>query len=211
MEHCIKTKRLILGMVRTNCYIAYLEHTKKAVIIDPADNAEKIIKVLSELSLCPEAVLLTHGHFDHMLAADRLRREYQIPVCVLETEQELLADPYKNESAEFTQPYQMTADNVLQDGQTLPYLDGALEVFATPGHTAGSCCYYAAKSGIVFSGDTLFKGTVGRTDLPTAMPEKISVSIREKLFVLPEDTIVLCGHGFDTTIGKEKHGNPYVI
>ena len=204
----MEIKRLVLGMVRTNCYIVYSEETKRAVIIDPADSADKIIDVLSGYSLVPEAVLLTHGHFDHMLAADSLRKAFHIPVCILETEQELLKDPELNVSSMFTTPYGTAADEFLTDGQELPFLDGAFRVLATPGHTAGSCCYYAKKEGVLFSGDTLFRGSVGRTDLPTAKPSMLAVAIREKLFVLPEDTLVLSGHGMETTIGEEKAYNP---
>ncbi len=207
----MEVKRLVLGMVRTNCYIAYKEDTKKAVIIDPADLPKRIIEVLTELEVIPEAVLLTHGHFDHMMAADALRKEYHIPVCVMAEEAELLADPALNASAMFTEPYGTTADELLKDGQKLSYLDGAFTVLATPGHTAGCACYYNEEEGLVFSGDTLFMRSVGRTDLPTARPAAIFSSIKDKLFVLPEDTLVLSGHGEETTIGAEKKFNPYVI
>ena len=206
----IEVKRLVLGMIRTNCYIVYTKDTKKAVIIDPATDAKRIIKELSELSVIPEAVLLTHGHFDHMIAGDALRKEYGIPVCILEEDAEMLEDARENCSAIFLTAYTTTADKLLKDGQTLEFLEGALKVIATPGHTAGSCCYYNKEEGILFSGDTLFQGSIGRTDLPTAKPSKIHVSIREKLFVLPEDTLVFTGHGEETTIGEEKQNNPYV-
>lgn len=208
----MEIKRLVLGMLRTNCYIAYSEETKKAVIIDPAAEPKKIMDVLSELALMPEAVLLTHGHFDHMLAADALRKEYHIPVCLHAEDAELLSDPQKNCSATFfAAPYKITAEEQFSDGQVLTYLGGELKVIATPGHTAGCCCYYAEKEGVLFSGDTLFCGSVGRTDLPTAKPAQLLVSIREKLLVLPEDTLVLPGHGEETTIGAEKRYNPYIM
>lgn len=206
----MEIKRLLLGMVRTNCYIAYEEDTKKAVIIDPAAETGQIMDVLTELSLKPEAILLTHGHFDHMLAADDLRKAYHIPVCVQEEDAELIADPKQNCSSLFAAAYGMTADRNLKDGELLEFLDGGLKVIATPGHTAGCCCYYHAGEGVLFSGDTLFQGSVGRTDLPTAKPSMISRSIKEKLFVLPEDTLVLPGHGGETTIGEEKRNNPYI-
>lgn len=208
----MEIKCLVLGMLRTNCYIAYEKESKKAVIIDPAAEPKKIKDVLSELDLQPEALLLTHGHFDHMLAADTLRKEYHIPVCLLKEDEELLADPAKNCSTSFyASPYGISADELMEDGQVLHYLGGALKVLATPGHTAGCCCYYAAEEGVVFTGDTLFAGSVGRCDLPTAKPAQIGVSIREKLFVLPEDTLVLPGHGEDSTIGDEKSHNPYIM
>ena len=206
----MEVKRLVLGMIRTNCYIAYTQDTKKAVIIDPAADSKRIIQEISALSVAPEAVLLTHGHFDHMLAADSLRKEYRIPVCILEEDAPLLEDAIKNCSAIFFKEYTTKADKLLKDGQVLEFLDGNLTVIATQGHTIGSCCYYDKEEGILFSGDTLFQGSIGRTDLPTAKPSKIHSSIREKLFVLPEDTLVLTGHGEETTIGEEKANNPYV-
>lgn len=206
----MEIKRLVLGMIRTNCYIVYVKDTKKAVIIDPATEANKIIKEISELAVVPEAVLLTHGHFDHMIAADALRKEYGIPVCILEEDAKMLEDAMENCSSIFFTAYTTTADKLLRDAQALDFLDGAWKVIATPGHTAGSCCYYNEEEGVLFSGDTLFQGSIGRTDLPTAKPSKIHVSIREKLFVLPEDTLVLSGHGEETTIGEEKQNNPYV-
>ena len=106
--------------------------------------------------------------------------------------------------------YSISADEELEDGQILRFLNGAFTVIATPGHTEGSCCYYAKNENILFSGDTLFQGSVGRTDLPTGRAAKLSASIREKLFVLPEYTLVLSGHGDQTTIGEEKKYNPYV-
>ncbi len=206
----IEIKRLILGMVRTNCYIVYTKDTKKAVIIDPAAEANKIIRTISELAVVPEAVLLTHGHFDHIIAADALRKEYGIPICILEEEANMLEDAMQNCSSMFLTAYTTTADKLLRDGETLDFLNGTFKVIATPGHTSGSACYYSKEEGILFSGDTLFEGSIGRTDLPTAKPSKIHVSIREKLFVLPEDTLVLSGHGEETTIGEEKQHNPYV-
>ncbi|MBP3568397.1 MAG: MBL fold metallo-hydrolase [Lachnospiraceae bacterium] len=207
----MELKRLVLGLVRTNCYIVYTEDTKKAVIIDPAADSRRITEEIEALGVTPEAVLLTHGHFDHMLAADSLRNGYHIPVCVLKEDAELVKVPTLNCSEQFLHmSYGISADEELTDGQVLKYLDGALKVIATPGHTEGSCCYYAETENILFSGDTLFQGSVGRTDLPTGRASQISLSIREKLFVLPEHTLVLSGHGEQTTIGEEKQYNPYV-
>lgn len=208
----MEIKRLVLGMVRTNCYIAYTEESKKAVIIDPAADSGRIMEELTGLQVAPEAVLLTHGHFDHILAADTLRKQYHIPICILKEDAELLEQPELNCSELFMRmSYGISADELLADGQQLAFLDGKLKVLATPGHTAGSCCYYSEADRILFSGDTLFQGSVGRTDLPTGKASRISLSIREKLFVLPEDTLVLSGHGMETTIGEEKIHNPYVM
>ena len=207
----MEIKRLVLGLVRTNCYIVYTEDTKKAVIIDPAADSRRITDEIAALGVTPEAVLLTHGHFDHMLAADSLRNGYHIPVCVCKEDARLLEQPDMNCSQQFLHmSYGISADEELEDGQNLRFLDGAFTVIATPGHTEGSCCYYAKKEDILFSGDTLFQGSVGRTDLPTGRAAQLTQSIREKLFVLPEQTLVLSGHGDQTTIGEEKQYNPYV-
>lgn len=207
----MEIKRLVLGLVRTNCYIVYTEDTKKAVIIDPAADSRRITDELSALGLIPEAILLTHGHFDHMLAADSLRNGYQIPVCVHKADAELLKHPDLNCSEQFLHmSYAISADEELEHDQCLRFLNGALTVISTPGHTEGSCCYYAKNENILFSGDTLFQGSVGRTDLPTGRAAQLTNSIRENLFVLPEDTLVLSGHGDQTTIGEEKQYNPYV-
>lgn len=207
----MEIKRLVLGLVRTNCYIVYSEETKKAVIIDPAADSRRIMEEISGLGIVPEAILLTHGHFDHMLAAESLKNGYQIPICVHKADAELVKHPDLNCSQQFLHmSYSISADEELEDGQNLRFLDGAFTVLSTPGHTEGSCCYYAKKDNILFSGDTLFQESVGRTDLPTGSAAKLVNSIREKLFVLPEDTLVLSGHGDQTTIGEEKQYNPYV-
>ena len=207
----MEIKRLVLGLVRTNCYIVYTEDTKKAVIIDPAADSHRISEEISALGVTPEAVLLTHGHFDHMLAAESLKNGYQIPICVAKGDAELLKHPDLNCSEQFLHmSYAISADEELEDGQNLRFLDGAFTVITTPGHTEGSCCYYAKDEDILFSGDTLFLQSVGRTDLPTGRAAQLTTSIREKLFVLPEHTLVLSGHGDQTTIGEEKKYNPYV-
>ena len=207
----MEIKRLVLGLVRTNCYIVYSEETKKAVIIDPAADSRRIMEEISGLGVVPEAVLLTHGHFDHMLAAESLKNGYQIPICVHKADAELVKHPDLNCSQQFLHmAYAISANEELEDGQNLRFLDGAFTVLSTPGHTEGSCCYYAKEDNILFSGDTLFQESVGRTDLPTGSTAKLVNSIREKLFMLPEDTLVLSGHGDQTTIGEEKQYNPYV-
>ena len=155
--------------------------------------------------------MLTHGHFDHMLAAESLKNGYQIPICVHRADAELVKHPELNCSEQFLHmSYSIVADEELEDGQTLRFLDGTFTVLSTPGHTEGSCCYYSQKEGILFSGDTLFQQSIGRTDLPTGRAAQIGISIREKLFVLPQETLVLSGHGEQTTVEEEKLYNPYV-
>ena len=189
----------------------YVTDGREAFLVDPSVSVEEAKQALGDAFIPPVAILLTHGHFDHMLAAESLRNGYHIPVCILKEDAELLKQPDKNCSELFMRmSYGISADEELEDGQNLRFLDGALTVIATPGHTEGSCCFYSSKEDILFSGDTLFQGSVGRTDLPTGRAAKLTASIREKLFVLPEHTLVLSGHGDQTTIGEEKQYNPYV-
>lgn len=200
----LEIKTLVLGNVRTNCYLAFTPEDRHAVIIDPADDAERIMEKISFYQLIPEAILLTHGHFDHFLAAEEVSEKYRIPIGILKDEKELLGDSWKNVSSKYMLPYGIEPDETYEDGQVLPYLNDLFHVIATPGHTSGSCCYYAERDRILFSGDTLFKENVGRTDLPTGNEKQLWNSINEKLFQLPGRVEVYPGHGLETTIYKEK-------
>ncbi len=210
MECCV------LGMVSTNCYIVYRKERdenskegglKPGVIIDPGDNAPYILNRCRELNVEPKAVLLTHGHFDHMLAAEDIRRTFHIPVLASEKEMELLEEPDMNLSGTYEEALSLTADRWLKDGETLELLGKKWRVIHTPGHTAGSLCYYIEDENLLFSGDTLFLESVGRTDLPTARPGEIIDSVVKKLFVLPDETKVYPGHGGNSTMGHEKQYN----
>lgn len=208
MECCV------LGMVSTNCYIVYRkEHEgegdglKPGVIIDPGDNAPYILNKCRELNVEPKAVLLTHGHFDHILAAEDIRRTFHIPVLASEKEMELLEEPDMNLSSTYEEALSLTADRWLKDGETLDLLGKEWSVIHTPGHTAGCLCYYIEDENLLFSGDTLFQESVGRTDLPTARPGEIINSVVKKLFVLPDETKVCPGHGGSSSIGHEKKYN----
>lgn len=206
----------VLGMVSTNCYIIYRrewggfdgEHgLRPGVIIDPGDNAPYILNKCRELEVEPKTILLTHGHFDHILAAEDIRRTFHIPIFASEKEMELLEEPDLNLSANYDESTSLTADRWLKDGETLEIIGKKWSVIHTPGHTAGSLCFYIEDENVVFSGDTLFRESVGRTDLPTARPGEIIDSVVRKLFVLPEETNVYPGHGAGSKIGYEKKYN----
>ena len=206
----------VIGMVSTNCYIVYRKERdenseegglKPGVIIDPGDNAPYILNKCRELNVEPKAILLTHGHFDHILAAEDIRRTFHIPILASEREMELLEEPDMNLSSTYEESMSLTADRWLKDGETLELLGKKWSVIHTPGHTAGCLCYYIEDENLLFSGDTLFLESVGRTDLPTARPGEIIDSVVKKLFVLPDETKVYPGHGGSSTMGHEKQYN----
>lgn len=205
----------VLGMISTNCYLVYENSREReegelvsGVIIDPADNGAYILNKCKELSIKPEAVLLTHGHFDHILAAEEVRRAFHIPVYACEKEMDLLKEPDLNLSRTGGEAVSLEADYWLKDGQELELLGRKWKVLSTPGHTAGSVCYYIEEEQVLFSGDTLFCQSVGRTDLPTGKSSELVDSVVRILLALPEETKVYPGHGEGTKIGYEKKRNP---
>ena len=200
----------VMGMVSTNCYIVYRKGGKSAVIVDPADNGAYILNKCRELQVEPEAVLLTHGHFDHIMGIDGILEEYQVPVYVHEEEAELIQDPILNESNTYTNGYTFGNAEYTRDGQILELIGYKFRVIHTPGHTSGGVSYYVESENVLFSGDTLFHGSVGRTDFKTSSMSSLVHSIREKLFLLPDETVVYPGHMGATSIGTEKQINPNV-
>lgn len=204
----LRVKTYVLGMVSTNCYIIYHEQTRDAVIIDPADNAAYILNKCYELKVEPKAVLLTHGHFDHILAVKDIIRAFPVKLYAGEKEAELLFDPRKNISANMnTGGVSLKPDVRLKDGDVLELLGFTWKVIATPGHTPGSVCYYIESEEVMFTGDTLFQDSYGRCDLYGGDFNAIADSIRNKLFTLPDDVMVYPGHGEPTVLGHEKEYN----
>ena len=203
-------ERFLTGILSTNCYVAWNEQTKEAVIVDPAAYSKKLAEFLREEGLKPQAVLLTHGHFDHIMGLDALLEEYPVPVYVHEAEKGLIADPKTNLSLTYTNGYVFEDAIYVTDGQKIAAAGVTFEVLFTPGHTSGGCCYYAETENMLFSGDTLFRCSVGRSDLPTGDETTLIRSIKEKLLVLPENTVVYPGHMAATTIQTEKTANPFL-
>lgn len=208
----LKVVSNVLGMVDTNCYIIYREKGTEeqpaaCVIVDPADNASFIAGRCRQMNLKPEAVLLTHGHFDHIMAAADIRRTFHAPVMAGEKESALLANPQWNLTPTCGEEQTLEADRWLRDGETIELLGLKWRVLFTPGHTEGSVCYYVPEEQMLISGDTLFCESIGRTDLPTGNQAKLLDSVIGTLFTLPDETEVFPGHGEDTTIGYEKKHN----
>ena len=156
------------------------------------------------------AILLTHGHFDHIMGIDSILENWNIPVYVEEEDLPIMTDPELNLSSAYTNGYSFDGAKPLKDGQKLELAGETIEVIHTPGHTMGGCCYYLPVEHAVFSGDTLFQRSVGRTDFPNSSQDAIVRSVRERLFALPDDTIVYPGHMGETKIEYEKLHNPYV-
>lgn len=205
----LKIGRIILGSVETNCYFVYEEGKNKALVFDPADSGEYIYQSLKEKGLEVAAILLTHAHFDHILGCEELRKLTGAKVYAWEKERPLCEDSALNVSEMFGKAATVRVDEYLAEGAVLTIEGMEVKLIGTPGHTCGSCCYYFAQEGLLISGDTLFEGSVGRTDFPTGNGGTLSRSLKEKLMVLPEAVKVFPGHGGFTTIGDEKKYNPF--
>ncbi|SFA42084.1 Glyoxylase, beta-lactamase superfamily II [Anoxybacillus pushchinoensis] len=207
----MKWNRIPLGPLQTNAYVLVHED-QTCLVFDPGDEGEKLIEYITANGWTPLAVLLTHAHFDHIGAVDDIRKRWSIPVYVHKQEQHWLTDPMKNGSLLFMREAITVneADVLLEGEQTLTIGAFSLQVFETPGHSPGSVSYYVEKAHAVVSGDVLFLGSIGRTDLPGGDYEQLLQSIHRHLLVLPEETVVLCGHGPETTIGAEMDTNPFL-
>ena len=202
-----------LGDFMTNCYTVYNAVTRDAVLIDPASNARFLNNILVNEQLNCVAILLTHGHYDHIGALPELMElvGHKVPIYASAEEEDVLNDPRKNLSTMLSgQVVTVKPDILLQDDQEIELLDTKLRCFLVPGHTKGGMCYYFAENGILFSGDTLFARSIGRSDFPTGDGIKLVKSIKEKLMTLPDETIVYPGHNERTTIGKERNANPFI-
>lgn len=198
-----------LGAVMTNCYLIWNDDTRETLIVDPADNGPAIVKVAKDNQLDIKAILLTHGHFDHMMAVPYLVEATGVPVYAGEKEENVLGNVVWNLSKDWAgKKVTIKADHWVKDGQILELAGFKIKVLETPGHTEGSICFYFEEEGQLFSGDTLFHGSYGRTDLPTGSAGTLFRSINEKLLVLPDEVIVYPGHNSATTIGFEKENNP---
>ena len=203
-------QKCILGPVYTNCYFLKNKATDELVIIAPADCPEKIAQKVSQMNGKPVAVLLTHGHFDLIMAAQAVKEKYNIPIYACRQEEEMLREPSVNMTAHYGRDCSITPDRFLDDLDVFEVAGFSIQMIHTPGHTKGSCCYYLKDEDVLFSGDTVFYGSVGRTDFPGGSTAQIVRSLHKLVDSLPEETEVFPGHDASTTIGYEKRYNPFV-
>lgn len=204
--------RLPVGLLQANAYIVY-DKQGSCLIIDPGDEAKKIHQFIRKKKLQPQAILLTHAHFDHIGAVELCRDKYRIPVYLHEQEKKWLSNPHKNGSAQYegAEPVVVEqADHLFSVEERVTVGAFSFDVLPTPGHSPGSVSFFFEESAFVIVGDTLFKKGMGRTDLPGGQEHQLIRSIREKLYTLPKDTYVLPGHDDVTTIGQELDDNPHV-
>lgn len=200
--------KIVVGQLDVNCYVAYDEGASEAAVIDPGDEFERIADLLDRQGITPKYTFLTHAHYDHICAAGELKYKYGAVIIMHEEEKETYSmTKTLCLSWGFTEDDFPDPDMLVTEGNKIVFGGNAFEVLHTPGHTPGSICLY--RKGTLFTGDTLFRRSAGRTDLPGGNAEKLECSLK-RLMSLPPDTRVCCGHGEETTIGEELMKNPFL-
>ncbi|SYZ74093.1 Beta-lactamase protein [Candidatus Zixiibacteriota bacterium] len=205
----MRIETITVGPFEVNCYLVFDPAGKNGIIIDPGGDDYKIEEGIDHLGFTPRAILLTHGHGDHIAAVEALKKRFHLPLYVGRGDEPLLASPSANISAYFG--FEITcppADFTLNDNDVVDISGLKFSVFATPGHSPGSVCYFANK--FLFCGDVLFNGSIGRTDLPGGSYQQLIDSIDRSILSLPDDIICYPGHGPITTVGSERKNNPFL-
>ncbi|MBO5424480.1 MAG: MBL fold metallo-hydrolase [Lachnospiraceae bacterium] len=200
----------VLGSLGTNCYTVANTETREALVVDPAARGDFLIEMYKNQNLKPVAILLTHGHFDHVGAVKDLKAAYpDIKIYAGVEEEDILKRPELNLSMMFGANMSLEADCYVADGEEIELLGTQIKCINVPGHTKGGTCFYFADDRMVFSGDTLFYSSIGRSDFPTGNERDLLDNIEKKLLTLPEDVTVYPGHNDRTSIKREKAQNPY--
>lgn len=202
-------KNLVVGPLEVNCYIIGCDDTKDVAIIDPGDNADEIIKAIEKERLKPKFIINTHAHFDHIGGVKEIQDYFKIDFILHKEDMFLIENASEQAAAFGLKPISKPDVNkYVTNAEKIPLGNKSITVIHTPGHSPGCVCYYLDSS--VFVGDTLFSGSIGRTDLPGGSYEKLINSVKERLFPLGDSTIVYPGHGPSTTIESEKEHNPFL-
>lgn len=201
----MEIKTVITGNIEENCHLIWDEN-KRCLVIDPGDDCNRILKAISENHLTVEKIVLTHGHYDHVGAVNELKKATGATVIAHLEEKELILNPElslaRYISPDFAVPQ---VDSYVKEGDVISVGELSFTVMHTPGHTRGGMCLYG--HGVLFSGDTVFYGTLGRWDFPTGDLSKLAHSIIKRIFSLPDETVIYSGHGPKTTVGMEKKQN----
>lgn len=199
------------GALQANTYLAVDEKTNEGFIVDPGGYNKVLTKEVRDNDVKIKYIILTHGHSDHICGVNEHKAEFpDAKIVAYKDEEAMLENPNLNQSPGFGVPYSTKADILVSDGDELKVGDVILKFIHTPGHTEGGMCIYVKEAKALFSGDTLFRQSIGRTDFPGGSYKEIMDSIRKKLFLLPDDTNVFPGHMGTTSIGFEKENNPFV-
>lgn len=199
------------GALQANTYLAIDEKTNEGFIVDPGGYNKVLTKEVRDNDVNIKYIILTHGHSDHICGVNEHKAEFpDAKIVAYKDEEAMLENPNLNQSPGFGVPYSTKADILVSDGDELKVGDVTLKFIHTPGHTEGGMCIYVKEAKALFSGDTLFRQSIGRTDFPGGSYKEIMDSIRKKLFLLPDDTNVFPGHMGMTSIGFEKENNPFV-
>jgi glyoxylase-like metal-dependent hydrolase (beta-lactamase superfamily II) len=204
-------KTITVGPFSGNCYLLGCEETREGLLVDPGDEGNRILDAIKASGLTFSGILLTHAHLDHIGAVAEIKKVLGLPIYLHPDDVPLYKTlPDQGKAFGFRYAPPPPVDRLLQEGETIKLGDYSLSVIHTPGHTPGGVCYYADKTGILFSGDTLFAGSIGRTDLPGGNHTTLLLSITAKLLALEDSIRVYSGHGPSTTLGEERRGNPFL-
>lgn len=205
----LSIENLVVGPFEVNCYIVWDKSDHIGVVVDPGGDEKRIMELIDRLGIDIRAILLTHGHGDHIAAVEPIKSRYGVPIYIGKGDEDMLLSPSANVSALYGQPITCpAADHLLNDKDVFKIGSLEFNVIATPGHTRGGVCYLIRDA--LFCGDTLFYGSIGRTDLPGGSFQKLIDSIEKNLLTLPDHFVCYPGHGPFTTIGAERKDNPFL-